>query len=189
MARAQRSTTPVVYQIKITLKGSKPPIWRRIQVTSDTTLARLHRILQRVMGWEDYHLYQFVVAGMEYSDPRVLEEMEGEDAQRITLATLVWGEKCKFLYRYDFGDSWDHELLVEKRLPLDEGKRYPICLRGKRACPPEDCGGIWGYASFLEAIRDPEHAEHDEMVEWVGGEFDPDAFDLDEMNTELQRLT
>jgi len=91
MARAQRSTTPVVYQIKITLKGSKPPIWRRIQVTSDTTLARLHRILQRVMGWEDYHLYQFVVGGMEYSDPRVLEEMEGEDAQRVALVTLVWG--------------------------------------------------------------------------------------------------
>ena len=98
MARAQRATTPVVYQIKVTLKGSRPPIWRRIQVTSDTTLARLHRILQRVMGWEGSHLYQFVVAGMESSDPRVLEEMEGEDAQRVTLATLVGGEKCKFLY-------------------------------------------------------------------------------------------
>ena len=92
------------------------------------------------------------------------------------------------IYEYDFGDSWEHELLVEKMLSLEEGKRYPICLTGKRACPPEDCGGIWGYARFLEAIRDPEHPEHDEMVEWVGGEFDPDAFDLDEMNTELQRL-
>ena len=189
MARAKRAITPVVYQIKVTLKGSKPPIWRRIQVPSDTTLARLHRILQRAMGWEDYHLYQFVVAGMEYSDPRVLEEMEGEDAQRVVLATLVCGEKCKFLYRYDFGDSWDHELLVEKILPRDEGKRYPLCLAGKRTCPPEDCGGIWGYASFLVAIRDPKHPEHEAMLEWVGGEFDPDIFDLDEVNRELQRLT
>ena len=112
MARAKRSITPVVYQIKVTLKGSKPPIWRRIQLTSATTLAQLHRILQCVMGWEGYHLYQFVVGGMEYGDPRMLEEMEGEDARRVTLASLVRGEKAKFLYEYDFGDSWDHELLI-----------------------------------------------------------------------------
>ena len=146
MARANRSTTPVVYQIKVTLKGSRPPIWRRIQVTSDTTLARLHHILQR----------------------GVLEEMEGEDARKVTLATVVRGEKSKFLYEYDFGDRWDHELLIEKILPRDEGKRYPLCLTGKRACPPEDCGGIWGYAGFLEAVRDPRHPEHEEMLEWVG---------------------
>ena len=104
MARAQRSMTPVVYQIKVTLKGSKPPIWRRMQVTSETTLAQLHRILQRVMGWESSHLYQFVVGGMEYGDPSMLEEMEGEDARRVTLATLVQGAKDTFLYEYDFGD-------------------------------------------------------------------------------------
>ncbi len=189
MARAQRSTTRVIYQIKVTLKGSKPPIWRRMQVTSETTLAQLHRILQRVMGWEGYHLYQFMVGGMAYSDPRVLEEMEGEDARRVTLETLGRGEKSKFLYEYDFGDSWEHELLVEKILPRDEGKRYPLCLTGKRACPPEDCGGIWGYAGFLAAIRDPKHPEHEAMLAWVGGEFDPDVFDLDEVNMELQRLT
>jgi hypothetical protein len=189
MTQAKRSTTPIVYQIKVTLKGSKPPIWRRIQVTSDTTLARLHRILQRVMGWEGYHLYQFAVGGMEYSDPRVLEEMEGKDARKVTLATVVRGEKSKFLYEYDFGDRWDHKLLIEKILPRDEGKRYPLCLTGKRACPPEDCGGIWGYAGFLEAIRDPKHPEHEDMLEWVGGEYDPDVFDLDEVNRELQRLT
>jgi Plasmid pRiA4b ORF-3-like protein len=188
MARTQRPTTRVVYQIKVTLKGSKPPIWRRIQVTSETTLAQLHRMLQRVMGWEGYHLYRFVVGGMEYGDPRMLEEMEGEDARRVTLATLVRGEKCKFLYASDFGDRWEHELLVEKILPREEGKRYPLCLTGKRACPPEDCGGIWGYVGFLAAIRDPKHPEHKGMLEWIGGEFDPDVFDLDEVNTELQRL-
>jgi Plasmid pRiA4b ORF-3-like protein len=189
MARAKRSTTGVVYQVKVTLKGSKPPIWRRMQVTSETTLAQLHRILQRVMGWEGYHLYRFVVGGREYGDPRMLEEMEGEDARKVTLATLVRGEKAKFLYEYDFGDSWDHELLVEKVLPAEAAKRYPVCLTGKRACPPEDCGGVWGYASFLEAIQDPQHPEHEEMVDWVGGEFDPEAFDLDEVNSALQNLT
>jgi hypothetical protein len=188
MARAKRSMTPVVYQIKVTLKGSKPPIWRRIQVLSDTTLARLHRILQRVMGWEGYHLYQFAVAGLEYSDPKVLEEMEGKDARRVTLGTVVQSEKAKFLYEYDFGDRWEHELLIEKILPRHEGKRYPLCLAGKRACPPEDCGGIWRYGDFLKAIRDPTHPEHEEMLEWVGEKFDPEVFDLDEVNRELQRL-
>jgi Plasmid pRiA4b ORF-3-like protein len=188
MARAQRSMTPVVYQIKVTLKGSKPPIWRRIQVTSATTLAQLHHILQRVMGWEDYHLYQFAVGGIAYGDPRMLEEMEGEDARRVTLVTLVRGAKDKFLYAYDFGDSWEYELRIEKVLPLEAGKHYPVCLTGKRACPPEDCGGIWGDASFLEAIQDPQHPEHEEMVDWVGGAFDPEAFDLDEVNRELQIL-
>ena len=168
MARAKWPRTPNVYQIKVTLKGSKPPIWRRIQVTSATTLAQLHHILQCVMGWEGYHLYRFDISGMEYGDPSMLEEMEGEDARRVTLETLVQGEKDKFLYEYDFGDSWDHELRIEKVLPLEAGKRYPLCLTGKRACPPEDCGGIWGYAGFLEAIQDPRHPEHEDMLEWVG---------------------
>jgi Plasmid pRiA4b ORF-3-like protein len=188
MARAKRSITPVIYQIKVTLKGSKPPIWRRMQVSSATTLAQLHHILQRVMRWEGYHLYHFVVGGLEYGDPSMLEEMEGEDARRVTLAALVSGEKGKFLYEYDFGDSWEHELLIEKVLPFEAEKRYPVCLTGKRACPPENCGGIWGYAGFLDTIQDPQHPEHEEMVEWVGGEFDPEAFDLDEVNRELQNL-
>jgi hypothetical protein len=189
MARTTRSTTRVVYQIKVTLKGSKPPIWRRIQVTSDTTLVTLHHILQRVMGWEGYHLYQFVIGSIAYGDPGLLGELEAEDARPVTLETIVRGERFKFLYEYDFGDSWEHELRIEKILPLEEGKRYPVCLTGKRACPPEDCGGIWGYAGFLEAIRDPKHPEHGEMVEWVGGEFDPEAFDPDEVSMELQRLS
>ena len=114
MAQTKRSITPVVYQIKVTLKGSKPLIWRRIQVTSASTFAQLHPIVQCVMGWEGSHLYRFEVGGMEYGDPRMLEEMEGEDARRVTLKTLVQGAKDKFLYEYDFGDSWDHELRIEK---------------------------------------------------------------------------
>src|SRR5215471_7927962 len=108
MARAKRPRTPIVYQIKVTLKGSKPPIWRRMQVTSGTTLAQLHHILQCVIGWEGYHLYRFEVSGMEYGDPSMLEEMEGEDARKVTLEALAQGAKDKFLYEYDFGDSWDH---------------------------------------------------------------------------------
>jgi hypothetical protein len=188
MARAQRSRTPNVYQITVTLKGSKPPIWRRIQVTRATTLAQRRHILQCVMGWEGYRLYRFAVSGMEYGDPRMLEEMEGKDARKVTLETLVQGDKDKFLYEYDFGDSWDHELRIEKVLPYEAGKRYPVCLTGKRACPPEDCGGIWEYASFLEAIQDPQHPEHEDMLEWAGDEFDPEAFDLEEVNTALQSL-
>src|SRR5689334_19921599 len=188
MALAQRSRTSVVYQIKVTLKGSKPPIWRRMQVTSTTTLAQLHQIVQCVMEWEGYYLYRFDIRGMEYGDPSMVEEMEGEDARRVTLETLVRGEKDKFLYEEDFGDRWEHELRMEKVLPYEAEKRYPVCLTDKRACPPEDCGGIWGYASFLEAIQDLQHPEHEDMLEWVGGEFDPDAFDLNEVNTALQSL-
>lgn len=188
MARTKRSPMRVVYQIKVTLKWSKPPIWRRMQVASDTTLVQLHRMLQRVMGWEGSHLYQFVIGGIAYGDPAMLGELEAKDVRTVTLDTVVRGEKFKFLYEYDFGDSWEHELRIEKRLPLEEGKRYPVCLTGKRACPPEDCGGIWGYAGLLEVIQNPQHPEHDEMLEWVGGAFDPDAFDLDAINTELQRL-
>jgi len=124
-----------------------------MQITSDITLVKLHRILQRVMGWEGSHLYQFVMGGLAYGDPGIVGEWDAEDARTMTLASLVWGEKSKLLYEYDFGDSWEHELLVEKILPLEVGKRYPVCLTGKRACPPEDFGGIWGYVSFLEAIR------------------------------------
>ena len=170
-------------------EGSKPPIWRRMQITSETTLVQFHRIMQCVMGWEGSHLYQFVIGGIAYGDPGMVGEWDAEDARTVTLVALVRGERSKLLYEYDFGDSWEHELLVEKILPLDEGKRYPVCLTGKRACPPEDCGGVWGYASFLDALHDPEHPEHEEMRDWIGGAFDPEGFDLDEVNVALQRLT
>ena len=188
MTSSKQPTEPCVYQIKVTLKGSKPPIWRRIQVTSDTTLGKLHRILQVVMGWEDYHLHQFIIGGAYYGEPHPDYGFEMKDEREVKLNQVVSGEKSRFTYEYDFGDSWEHELLVEKILPLEEGKHYPVCLKGKRACPPEDCGGIWGYYNLLEAIQNPNHPEHEELLEWVGEGFDPEEFDLDGINQVLKKI-
>jgi hypothetical protein len=126
---------------------------------------------------------------MYYGTPHPDFSFEVKNEKNVSLRQVVAKVKDKLIYEYDFGDSWEHELLVEKILLPEAGKRYPVCLTGKRACPPEDCGGIWGYTSFLDAIHDPQHPEHDEMLEWVGGPFDPEAFDLDEVNQELHRLT
>ena len=185
----KKQTSADIYQIKVTLNGSKPPIWRRIQVPSDINLGKLHRILQVVMGWTDSHLHQFIMGGTYYGEPDPDYRdmgMEMRDEKRVKLNQLVRGEKSRLRYEYDFGDSWEHELLVEKILPPEPGVRYPVCLKGKRACPPEDVGGVWGYPDFLEAIQNPDHSEHEDMLEWIGGEFDPEAFDLDEVNEALR---
>ncbi len=176
-----------IYQLKVTLKGSKPPIWRRIQVPADTKLSQLHWMLQDVMGWMNSHMHQFRVGQTYYGEPSPDYDFEVEDERKITLSQAAPGAKKKIVYDYDFGDDWEHEILVEKVLEPEPGVRYPICIAGKRACPPEDCGGVWGYAEFLEAIRDPKHPEHEDMLEWVGGAFDAEEFDLDFINEELGR--
>jgi hypothetical protein len=183
------SDTPV-YQIKVTLKGSKPPIWRRLLVRSDITLGDLHPIIQAAFGWWDYHLHQFIVGRIYYGEPHpdYFDYVDMHDEQDVTLGQIAAGEGFKFRYEYDFGDSWLHQVLVEKVLPLEPGQDYPVCIKGRRACPPEDVGGISGYYGFLEAIQDPDHEEHDSYLEWVGGEFDPEAFDLEEVNQALDAL-
>ncbi len=187
MTSPKTNSSVQVYQIKVTLKGSKSPIWRRIQVRSDISLAQLHSILQVVMGWEGYHLHQFFIYGEYYGVPYD-DWADMHDEIRYKLSQFVSGKKFKFTYEYDFGDGWEHILLVEKILPVEEGIHYPVCIKGKRACPPEDVGGIWGYYDFLEAIQGPEHPEHNEYLEWVGGEFDPEEFDLEDINLALQSL-
>jgi len=179
-----------IYQIKITLERIHPPIWRRIQVPSDTTLQKLHDIIQIVMGWQDYHLHMFTIGDAVYGNPADDEfgEMGTLDESRYKLRRLIDRAGQRFSYEYDFGDSWDHTLLVEKILPPEPGVHYPVCLKGQRACPPEDVGGSWGYENFLEAIGDPEHEEHEEYLTWVGGKYDPKAFSLEKVNAELRGM-
>jgi hypothetical protein len=179
----------LIFQFKVTLKDSKPPIWRRIQVRSDTRLDQMHDILQVVMAWWDYHLHQFIIYDEYYGvpdDDYMDFEMHNEKLYKLHDFAAEEGFKC--IYEYDFGDSWEHILELEKILPAEKDAQYPLCLKGKRARPPEDVGGIWGYVEFLEAVNDPEHEEHDEYLEWVGGEFDPEEFDLDEINEGLKNL-
>jgi hypothetical protein len=177
-----------VYQLKVTLKDIRPPIWRRIQVKNNTPLNKLHDILQVVMGWDDYHLHQFTVQGRFYGvpDPEFLSDIE--DEKKIKLKDIVTGERIKFRYEYDFGDGWLHDIVVEKILEPESGVHYPICLKGKYACPPEDCGGVWGYHNLLEIIKDPDHPEHEDMLEWVGEDYNPEAFDLDYINQQLSQI-
>ena len=183
--KATRATGRV-YQLKITLKDIKPPVWRRVLVP-DCSLLRLHEIIQAAMGWENYHLYDFEVGGEHFTDPRGMDDLDMEDAGKVKLSGVAPEGKAKLRYTYDFGDNWQHEVVVEKILPPEEGRKYPVCIAGKRACPPEDCGGPWGYMEFADAIKDPRHERHGEFVEWRG-EFDPEAFDPDALNKELRRL-
>lgn len=177
-----------IHQLKVTLTGTKPPIWRRIQVASSINLRRLHDVIQEAMGWTQSHLYQFELGDVCYGEPDPEYGMPIRSAKATPLRKIAPEAGAVFLYEYDFGDSWQHRIVVEKVLPPEPGIAYPRCVAGKRACPPEDCGGIWGYQEFLEAIRDPEHPEHEAMLKWVGGAFDPEAFDLRAVNEGLANL-
>ncbi len=177
-----------VYQFKINLKGIKPPIWRRIQVPETYTFWDLHVAIQDAMGWEDYHLHEFnftlpltkikVCIGIPMEDDLEETMLPGWEIKISDFFSLQnpTGDYC-----YDFGDGWQHSVTLEKILPREAGVIYPRCIDGKRACPPEDCGGIGGYAEFLEAIKDPTHELHEDMLDWIGGEFDPEDFDASEV--------
>jgi hypothetical protein len=181
-------STDLVYQLKITLRNFRPPIWRRVLVPASITLYKLHQIIQVAMGWTDSHLHQFIIGREYYSIPSPDDWEPVKDERRYRLYQIAPAEKSKFVYEYDFGDSWEHEILVEKIVPAEPGKKYPVCVAGKRACPPEDVGGVWGYAEFLEAISNPDHEEHESYLEWAGGEFDPEAFDIEVVNELLARI-
>lgn len=178
------------YQIKISLKDWRPPIWRRILLPGSTSLLKLHDVIQILMAWWDYHLHMFTIGRVVYGDPA--DDEEGYwgtlDESLYTLDDVICAEGQRFSYLYDFGDSWDLALVVEKILEPAKRLRQPVCLQGKRAAPPEDVGGIGGYENFLQAIRDPEHDEHDEYLIWIGGKFDPEAFDLESVNAELKEM-
>lgn len=189
MTPGAKKASLAAYQLKVTLLGSDPPIWRQFQVKSNTSLDMLHQVLQVVMGWEGGHLHAFTINDIKYGEPEFVPELEMKNERKAKLGQVATRVKETFFYLYDFGDSWEHAIEVEDILPLEKGKHYPVCLAGERACPPDDCGGIPGYYDyFLEAIRDPNHPEHEEMLDWIGGSFDPDAFDLAKVNQNLKGI-
>jgi hypothetical protein len=168
-----------VYRLKVGLRGAKPPIWRRLEVPADVSLARLHLIIQVAFGWDGSHLHVFETPFGDFGTDG--PELGHEPTDEVSLAQVLAGEGEKITYLYDFGDDWRHEILVEKVLDPDESVTYPRCTGGRRATPPEDCGGISSYADLLDVLADPAHPEHRNSLEWLGldsaTEFDPAAFD------------
>lgn len=180
-----------IYQLKITLLDARPPVWRRVLVTDGTTLGELHQVIQMSMGWTDSHLHQFIIDGAYYSDPEFeLDEYLDQvgDEHRTRLGKVAPNQGARFIYDYDFGDSWHHEVIVEAVKPISGSDLYPRCIAGGRACPPEDCGGVWGYENFLAVIADPSDPEHESMIEWAGEGFDPELCDIEGINWQLEKL-
>ncbi|MCA9095957.1 MAG: hypothetical protein KDA68_20900 [Planctomycetaceae bacterium] len=190
-----RKTAPrtgtVVFQFKITLREVSPPVWRRIQIT-DCTLAELHEYIQAAFGWEDSHLHDFTIEGERFGQiPLDYAEYEEDliDETRVLVSRCVpkSGRKTRWMYTYDYGDNWQHEVVFEGFPPFDPEQQYPVCLEGARACPPEDCGGPWGYPDYLAAITDPTHEQHEDLLAWRGP-FDPEAFDARQATLEMRKL-
>lgn len=179
-----------IYQLKIALLDIKPTIFRILQIKGNASLGKLHHYIQGVMGWQDYHLHKFIVNGQSYlSSEQMYEDIEDDpdthDEKTYRLNKLEQGNK--FIYVYDFGDCWEHEITVEKIFSPEDGVYYPVCTYGERACPPEDCGGSIGYEDLLEVLNDPTHEEYEHYSEWAG-DFDPKRFNLDEVNDRLSRI-
>jgi hypothetical protein len=169
-----------VYQFKITLRGSKPPIWRRIQVPETYSFWDLHVAIQDAMGWLDYHLHSFRFAPGSDGVAIEIGLPEGDEylqSVKVKMKKYFHQEKDKAMYVYDFGDWWEHEIVLEKILPRDAKLEYPICLAGEMVCPMEDCGGMRGYQHILEVLSDPNHAEYADTIDWMGYDFDPTDFD------------
>jgi hypothetical protein len=191
-ARTERpAMAPAALVLKITLRGLRPPVWRRVRVPRDITLRMLHRVIQAAMAWQDYHLHEFEIGDRRYGEPDD-EALPGDERtyneSNVKLGALIDRGVERFRYVYDFGDGWEHEIVVEKALPLDPERPYPSLVTGKRACPPEDCGGVYGYLRLLEILADPRHEEHAELSEWAGEGFDPERLDLDAIRRDLVRL-
>ncbi|NJN19156.1 MAG: plasmid pRiA4b ORF-3 family protein [Oscillochloris sp.] len=181
MSPAERTAA---FQLLLTLDHLDPPIWRRVIVDPDRTLADLHTIIQCVMPWQNSHLHRFTVRDTEYGVPHPSDFAPIHDERTLTLRAALSRIGAKIRYVYDFGDDWQHTLQLEARLPTPAP--LPQCVDGANACPPEDCGGPWGYVELLDALADPDHPDHDEKVEWIGDSFDPEAFDRDAANRSLE---
>ncbi|MDB9524408.1 plasmid pRiA4b ORF-3 family protein [Oscillatoria sp. CS-180] len=176
--------TSDIAQFHIGLLDSDPLIWRRFQIHQQASLNDLHFVIQVVMGWENSHLHAFDIGGDRYADPFPVPLEDTLDSTAITLAELRLKQGTKFIYTYDFGDGWMHQLTAEAI--TQSAVKPPVCLAGERACPPEDCGGIWGYEELLERLADPEEPEYEDLLDWVGADFDPEVFSVDAVNRQLQ---
>jgi hypothetical protein len=178
------------YQLRIQLQDVEPAVWRSVRVPAAITLARLHKVFQVVMGWSDSHLHEFRIGTMRYGvpDPDFQEEGAVTSDKRAVLGQVLKPSISLFSYLYDFGDGWEHDVLIEGTGTIAEDERPLPCLAGANACPPDDVGGPYGYADFLKAIANPKHKEHKRYLRWCGGAFDPKGFDLQSVNRDLQRL-
>jgi hypothetical protein len=179
--------TQDIYGIKVTLLGTRPPIWRRLLVPASMTLAKLHDVLQTAMGWHDCHMHEFRAGERHFGrpDPEDISMGMQVDERNIRLSSVLRRPGAKLIYTYDFGDNWEHAIVLEKLLPLLPDMTSPICIDGSLACPPDDCGGIPGFYELLDALADPNHEQHQEMRDWIGGDFDPQAFSVEEVNRKL----
>jgi hypothetical protein len=181
-----------IYQIKVTLLDTRPPIWRRLLVPASLTLEQLHDVLQLAMGWQNCHMHEFRIGQKRFGRPDPNERLMGmpitasESAARLSRVLGKAGAKA--VYTYDFGDSWEHGITVEKVLAPEPGRAYPACVDGKRQGPPEDCGGVYGFYDLLETIGNPDHEQYAETMEWLDEDFDPEAFSVDEVNRRLAYL-
>lgn len=191
---ASAKTAAPVYQLKVVLVGTRRPIWRRVQVPGNANLGWLHAVLQIVMGWTNSHLHQFNLGTALYSDTRAhCAEFVGDpeilEERKAVLQDVLSDSQTVFGYEYDFGDSWEHEVVVEKILPPDATvSAVALCLEGARACPPDDCGGVGGYEDLLKILKNRKHPEHKSMKEWLGRPFDAEAFSVEATNGWLGRL-
>lgn len=191
MPKKKKSQEIEIYRLKITLLGSKPPIWRRVEVPSHISLEKLHHIIQIVMGWDESHLWEIKIGKFTYSEPSFYDDpddnFERHDAFMIPLCEAFKREKDKLLYNYDFGDYWEHKIVLEKKCSPEIDVKYPCCVDGELACPPEDCGGIRGFYDMLEALNNPDNEEHESYKEWVGEDYDPELFDIKKVNKFLSK--
>jgi hypothetical protein len=188
MPKKSSATTKSIYQLRISLLGTDPEIWRTIQVPGGTKFSNLHNVIQIAMGWENAHLYHFIVDKQFICPDESAQDGEAIKSSKVVLQDVASRTGHKLQYEYDFGDSWEHEIVVEQLLAPEKGASYPRCIAGERACPPEDCGGTWGYERVLGALKDRENPDYAEVLEWLGDGYDPEKFDMAEVDTRLKNI-
>ena len=189
--RSPKPLEQTIYQIEVRLVGIEPKIWRRLQVPGEFSLAQLHQVLQIAVGWENSHLHRFTIGRRTFEQPAPAEyesECVAEDESQFRLREVLTHEGARAMYLYDFGDQWEHVMVVEMALQAEPGIRYPHCLEGERRCPPEDCGGVPGYLDLLEAIAHPRRRHSRELLVWAGGDFNPEEFSVSRVNRTLRQV-